>query len=180
MSSEEAIMYLTRLKDRINFEVTDAQGKMDALNLAIKALQEQEDRNEFYNWDAPIRHKADGEYISRKALLEDLYKRDYTKFTHRDFVALVQYQDIVAIPPEHDGCKDCRWQSQSETEMPCKQCMHNYTDEWEVKRPDKIDIVKLCASEVHKQLEQYNISGDKYHLGFANACAWIRDKYREG
>lgn len=32
---------------------------------------------------------------------------------------------------DHDGCKDCRWQSQSETEMPCKQCMHNYTDEWE-------------------------------------------------
>lgn len=45
-----------------------------------------------------IKVQADGEYISRKALLEDLYKRDYTKFTHRDFVALVQYQDIVAIP----------------------------------------------------------------------------------
>ena len=45
-----------------------------------------------------IQPQADGEYISRQALLDDLYKRDYTKFTHRDFVALVQYQDIVAIP----------------------------------------------------------------------------------
>lgn len=43
--------------------------------------------------------------ISRKALLEDLYKRDYTKFTHRDFVALVQYQDIVAIPSA-EPCED--------------------------------------------------------------------------
>ena len=54
--------------------------------------------------------QADGEYISRKALLEDLYKRDYTKFTHRDFVALVQYQDIVAIPnkTKTGHCEDCK------------------------------------------------------------------------
>lgn len=38
--------------------------------------------------------------ISRQELLEDLYKRDYTKFTHRDFVALVQYQDTVQQEPK--------------------------------------------------------------------------------
>lgn len=41
MTNEEAIKMLIRLKDRINFEVTDAQGKMDALNMAIKALEQQ-------------------------------------------------------------------------------------------------------------------------------------------
>ena len=38
--SQQAIMYLTRLKDRINFEVTDAQGKMDALNMGINAIKQ--------------------------------------------------------------------------------------------------------------------------------------------
>lgn len=41
MTREEAIMMLVRIKDRINYEVTDAQKKMDALNMAIKALEKQ-------------------------------------------------------------------------------------------------------------------------------------------
>lgn len=41
MSIAEAIRMLTRIKDRINCEVTDAQAKMDALNMAIEALTEQ-------------------------------------------------------------------------------------------------------------------------------------------
>lgn len=79
MTNEQAIKVLT---------MVEAHGSLviKAKEKAIKALQEQ----------------ADGEYISRKSLLEDLYKRDYTKFTHRDFVALVQYQDIVSIP-QTDG-----------------------------------------------------------------------------
>ena len=36
-----------------------------------------------------------GDLISRQSLLDDLYKRAYTEFTHRDFVALVSYQDTV-------------------------------------------------------------------------------------
>lgn len=41
MTREEAIRMLIRLKDRINFEVTDSQKKMDALNMAIKALEQE-------------------------------------------------------------------------------------------------------------------------------------------
>lgn len=41
MTNEEVIRTLTRLKNQINFEWTDAQKKMDALNVAIKALQGQ-------------------------------------------------------------------------------------------------------------------------------------------
>ena len=39
MNKEEAIRMLIRLKDGINFEVTDSQKKMDALNMAIKSLE---------------------------------------------------------------------------------------------------------------------------------------------
>lgn len=42
MTNEEAIRMLVRIKERINFEVTDAQGKMDALNMAIEALGQKE------------------------------------------------------------------------------------------------------------------------------------------
>lgn len=33
--------------------------------------------------------------------------------------------------PEHDGCKNCKWVLQDETEQPCKNCRHNYMDKWE-------------------------------------------------
>lgn len=88
--------------------------------------------------------------------------------------------DDMIRETEHDACENCKYLSIHPNEEPCSMCMHNYTDKWEMDTPDKIDIVKLCASEEFKQLEQYNISGNKYHLGFANACAWIRHKYREG
>lgn len=37
---EETIRMLERLKNRINFEVTDSQKKMNALNLAIQAIKQ--------------------------------------------------------------------------------------------------------------------------------------------
>ena len=40
MTNQEAISMLIRLKDRINWEVTDAQKKMDSLNMTIKALEQ--------------------------------------------------------------------------------------------------------------------------------------------
>ena len=40
MTNKEATRMLERIKNRINFEVTDAQKKMDALNMAIQALEE--------------------------------------------------------------------------------------------------------------------------------------------
>ena len=41
LTYEEAIKMLVRIKDRINFEVTDSQKKMDALNMAIHLLKSQ-------------------------------------------------------------------------------------------------------------------------------------------
>lgn len=39
MNTEEIIRTLTRIKDNINFEVTDAQKKINALNEAIRAIR---------------------------------------------------------------------------------------------------------------------------------------------
>jgi len=50
-----------------------SEEKKKALDVAFKAMAQ-----------------ADGEYISRKALLEDLYKRDYTKF-----VSSISYEDFI-------------------------------------------------------------------------------------
>ena len=38
MTTKECKIMLTRLKDRLNFEVTDSQKKMDALNMATQSL----------------------------------------------------------------------------------------------------------------------------------------------
>lgn len=39
MADEDTIRMLERLKNSINFEVTDAQAKMDSLNRAIEAIK---------------------------------------------------------------------------------------------------------------------------------------------
>ena len=49
MTNEEVIKMLTRLKDRINWEDTDCQKKVDALNIAIYKL----DRNNTFRRDIP-------------------------------------------------------------------------------------------------------------------------------
>jgi hypothetical protein len=76
-----------------------------------------------------------GDLISRQELLEDLYKRDYTKFTHRDFVALVQYQDTVQQEPKTghwipshipesilDECSECGFSCGAFTFNYCPNC----------------------------------------------------------
>lgn len=39
--------------------------------------------------------KGHGDLIGRKELLKDLYKRNYTDLTYRDFVALVDYAPTI-------------------------------------------------------------------------------------
>lgn len=41
MNTEEIIRTLTRIKDSINFEVTDSQKKVDALNEAIQKFKQE-------------------------------------------------------------------------------------------------------------------------------------------
>lgn len=61
MTREEAIRMLIRLKDGINFEVTDSQKKMDALNMAIKSLEAWEKiEDDIYELDCWDREYAKG------------------------------------------------------------------------------------------------------------------------
>lgn len=65
--------------------------------------------------------------ISRKAVLSLLADHFDNVFD------MVKELPSVVIPPEHDGCKDCRYESQYENEIPCMQCKQNYTDKWQKK-----------------------------------------------
>ena len=45
----------------------------------------------------------------------------------------------VDIPPEHDGCKDCKHELKSAGEYPCSYCKQNYKDMWEYNHLIKIE-----------------------------------------
>ena len=97
-----------------------SEGKKKALDMAIKALQEQ----------------ADGEYISRQAAIDAClngWNKDY-----KEIVADIRQLPSVAIPPEHDGCKDCKYETYPDYYYPCCSCKQNYKDEWQ-KKPHWID-----------------------------------------
>lgn len=88
------------------------------------------DRNEFYNWDAPIRHKADGEYISKGKMLmflndmrfgiapdetvaddDERREREAQVDVLDDLMEVVEQMPIVAIPsaePKTGHCEDCK------------------------------------------------------------------------
>jgi hypothetical protein len=85
MTREEALEVIKAYKKRLTNSVSNQlNGDIEAFDMAIQVLSQE----------------PSGDLISRQELLEDLYKRDYTKFTHRDFVALVQYQDTVQQEPK--------------------------------------------------------------------------------
>jgi len=74
-----------------------SEEKKKAIDVAVKALQEQADRNEFYNWDAPIRHKADGEYISIKYIHSVLHNHMFDN-AHKPTI----YAELKRISKELD------------------------------------------------------------------------------
>lgn len=77
----------------------------------------------------------------------------------------------VAIPQNNNGCENCRWQSRSESEMPCKQCMHNYTDKWEMKKlTDTITMTREETKWIHTQATAVTNNGIQM-IGLAcNKC----------
>lgn len=89
--------------------------------------------------------QADGEYISRKAVLSILADHFDNPFD------MVRDLPSVAIPPEHDGCKDCKYETYPEYYYPCCECKQNYKDEWQ-KKP-------------HWIMKHRTINEVKYHTG---------------
>lgn len=78
--------------------------------------------------------QADGEYISRQAVM-DCYKKwqPYMATKLHEFEKELSELPSVAIPPKHDGCKDCVYQDNPEDAMPCRECKQNYMDKWKAK-----------------------------------------------
>lgn len=86
---------------------------------------------------------ADGEYISRTKALEDVTETlcrglpcEECPFDDGDICKVEEWLKklpTVAIPPDHDGCKDCKHELKSDGEYPCSYCKQNYKDMWEAK-----------------------------------------------
>lgn len=75
---------------------------------------------------------TDGEYISRQAVMDCFKKwQPYMATRLHEFEKELSELPSVAMPPDHDGCKDCRWENQYEN-IPCMQCKQNYTDKWQI------------------------------------------------
>lgn len=99
----------------------------------------------------PVAISYDGDLISRQDVLAKSWE---VKFDGK-YIQVVDVGDIldapsVDIPPEHDGCKDCKYES--ENAYSCKFCKQNYKDMWE-KKPHWIEVDDMiyecseCGSE---------------------------------
>jgi len=96
----------------------------EAFDMAIQALQ------------------ADGEYISRQAIEDYVseygYKHGSNWIDNSVLYKFIRQLPSVAIPPEHDGCKDCKYETYPEYYYPCCECKQNYEDMWQ-KKPHWIE-----------------------------------------
>lgn len=147
MTNTEAIKILNECRDR-GFERTTytIEEYHTARDMAIKALQEQNcDQCEVGNpclyCEYEFKAQADGEYISRQAVIDSIDK--WVK--NMGVLIALPAQEVaplfvsihelpsVDIPPEHDGCKDCKYETYLEYYYPCCECKHNYNDFWKFK-----------------------------------------------
>lgn len=79
---------------------------------------------------------ADGEYISKEKAIIQL-SWDLSEVELPRIKESLDKLPSVDIPPEHDGCKDCKYETNPNYYYPCRSCKQNYMDEWEA-IPNKI------------------------------------------
>lgn len=85
--------------------------------------------------------------ISKDALLNDLYKRQYKKFTWRDFVACVQYQ-----PSVHPKAKTGKWLHRNDDYNDWSECSEcGYGDEGEVKFGEETPYCPYCGAKMESE-----------------------------
>ena len=99
--------------------------------------------------------------ISRKAVLSLLADHFDNVFD------MVKELPSVAIPPDHDGCKDCKYETYPEYYYPCCDCKQNYVDKWQ-KKPHWIDTGSgQECSECHEI--QYGYDNHRFYCGNCGA-----------
>ena len=112
--------------------------------------------------------QADGEYISKEAvidIIEDvcpIYENDYRYILREKINELPS----VDIPPEHDGCKDCKHELKSDGEYPCSYCKQNYKDMWEREKPT--DTITMTREEFSEKLMEHYRQGRADEKAYQN------------
>ena len=119
-----------------------SEEKKKALDVAFKAMEQADTIPVMYypqvdGITPTVVAQADGEYIPKQAVLENLDQWYEDKADIEDLIVRITYMPSVDIPPEHDGCKDCVYQANPQDAMPCRECKHNYMDMWKA-IPNKV------------------------------------------
>ena len=178
MTNEQAIKELQESYDIMrNHDIDESESYlMQALNMAIEALQAQADGEKSFKMrDATPEEQesidkyiksiskptgvnfwnlADGEYISKEKAIIQL-SWDLSEVELPRIKESLDKLPSVAIPPEHDGCKDCKYVNHSTTEEPCVVCKQNYMDKWE-KAPQWIHTEE-CDEEFPYRCSKCNL-----------------------
>ena len=172
MTNEQAIVILKDTRTAWSSSILVTPDELEALNMAVQALQ------------------ADGDLISRQSAIKALrfqypmmpitkeFRQQWEIETKgfREAEEVIMQLPSVAIPTEHDGCKDCKHENKSDGEYPCSYCKQNYEDMWERKsHPHWINarVGKLFPSNDYKCSECGNIldfDGLNCGRGDANYC----------
>ena len=121
--------------------------------------------------------QADGEYISREEAIKKF--NTYIMLTREAYACSVSVDEMervifeilkqmpsVAIPPEHDGCKDCKHENKSDGEYPCSYCKQNYRDMWEMKNPT--DTITMTREEFNKVIMEHYRQGRSDEKAYQN------------
>lgn len=141
-----------------------SEEKKKALDVAFKAMEQADNIPEMYypqvdGITPTVVAQADGEYILKKDVMCCIGQTS----VHSELARKLRKLPSVAIPPDHDGCKDCKYVNRSTTEEPCVVCKQNYKDKWESrphwKKISPADIYECseCGQNVMTQdIDAYN------------------------
>lgn len=151
-----------------SFKMRDATPEeQEAIDKYIKSISKPTGVNVF---DFYKDKQADGDLISRQTVLDAFWQLDaeLRPSSINAILDMIKQLPSVAIPQDHDGCKDCKYQDKSEYEMPCLECMHNYTDEWE-RAPHWIHT-KECDEEFPYRCSECNLPSRSNGHRYCSNC----------
>ena len=110
--------------------------------------------------------KADGECIKKSDVLDALEVSYLKSEIDDDTYQRIRDMPFVAIPTEHDGCKDCKHENKSDGEYPCSYCKQNYKDMWEREKPT--DTITMTREEFSEKLMEHYRQGRADEKAYQN------------
>ena len=162
MTNEQAIVILKDTRTAWSSSILVTPDELEALNMAVQALQ------------------ADGDLISRQSAIKALrfqypmmpitkeFRQQWEIETKgfREAEEVIMQLPSVAIPTEHDGCKDCKHENKSDGEYPCSYCKQNYKDMWEREKPT--DTITMTREEFSEKLMEHYRQGRADEKAYQN------------